>query len=127
MLNIPRDQLALTLILTLLRRVVEVNQRLRAGERVPSISALAPGLYGKVVGLIGMGDIAYETAKLLVVCTRRDICHPLRTSSSSSCPLARLQLQNHCLFSYIIQDEVDTGRYQQLRHRHPAPEGFFYG
>ncbi|KAI5451679.1 hypothetical protein NCC49_001660 [Naganishia albida] len=59
-------ELALTLILTLLRRVVEVNQRLRAGERVPSISALAPGLYGKAVGLIGMGDIAYELAKVLV-------------------------------------------------------------
>ncbi|KAJ9103280.1 hypothetical protein QFC21_002703 [Naganishia friedmannii] len=59
-------ELALTLILTLLRRVVEVNQRLRSGERVPSISVLAPGLYGKVVGLVGMGDIAYELAKLLV-------------------------------------------------------------
>lgn len=62
----------MTLILTLLRRVIEVNQRLRAGERVPSISALAPGLYGKVVGLVGMGDIAYETAKLLVVSTISD-------------------------------------------------------
>lgn len=64
-------QLALTLILTLLRRVVEVNQRLRCGERVPSISALAPGLYGKIVGLVGMGDIAHELAKLLVVRSSR--------------------------------------------------------
>lgn len=57
--------------------MVEVNQRLRAGERVPSISVLAPGLYGKVIGLVGMGDIAHELAKLLVV---RPLAHvPVRS------------------------------------------------
>lgn len=50
--------------MAVLRRVVELNNRIRAGERVPSINALAPGLLGKTVGLIGMGDIAYQAAKL---------------------------------------------------------------
>ncbi|OWT36956.1 phosphoglycerate dehydrogenase [Cryptococcus neoformans Tu401-1] len=58
-------ELAITLMLTVLRRVVEVDKRIRGGERVPSIEALAPGLGGKKVGLVGMGDIAYELAKLL--------------------------------------------------------------
>nr|XP_018259288.1 phosphoglycerate dehydrogenase [Kwoniella dejecticola CBS 10117]OBR81446.1 phosphoglycerate dehydrogenase [Kwoniella dejecticola CBS 10117] len=59
-------ELALTLALTVLRRVVEIDNRIRSGEKVPSITALAPGLFGKTVGLIGMGDIAYEFAKLLL-------------------------------------------------------------
>lgn len=58
-------ELAIALMLTVLRRVVEVDKRIRGGERVPSIEALAPGLGGKKVGLVGMGDIAYELAKLL--------------------------------------------------------------
>ncbi|ODN97878.1 hypothetical protein I350_07513 [Cryptococcus amylolentus CBS 6273] len=44
-------ELALTLMVTVLRRVLEV--------------ALSPGLFGKVVGLVGMGDIAYEVGKLV--------------------------------------------------------------
>lgn len=59
-------ELAITLMLTVLRRVVEVNNRIRGGERVPSIEVLAPGLGRKKVGLVGMGDIAYELAKLLI-------------------------------------------------------------
>ncbi|OCF79103.1 phosphoglycerate dehydrogenase [Kwoniella mangroviensis CBS 8886] len=59
-------ELALTLALTVLRRVVEVDNRIRSGEKVPSITALAPGLFGRTVGLVGMGDTSYELAKLLL-------------------------------------------------------------
>ncbi|WVR08961.1 hypothetical protein IAU60_006020 [Kwoniella sp. DSM 27419] len=59
-------ELALTLMLAVLRRVVEVDTRIRSGEKVPSITVLAPGLFGSVVGLVGMGDTAYELAKLLL-------------------------------------------------------------
>ncbi|WVW79481.1 hypothetical protein I302_101450 [Kwoniella bestiolae CBS 10118] len=59
-------ELALTLALAVLRRVVEVDTRIRSGEVVPSITALAPGLFGKTVGLVGMGDTSYELAKLLL-------------------------------------------------------------
>ncbi|WVQ81074.1 hypothetical protein IAT38_003196 [Cryptococcus sp. DSM 104549] len=58
-------ELALTLMLTVLRRVCEINRRICSGERVPSIEALAPGLSGRTVGLVGMGDISYELAKLV--------------------------------------------------------------
>lgn len=57
-------ELVITMALSLLRRVSEVAGRIRNGETVPSISAIAPGLYGKTLGLIGMGDIARETAKI---------------------------------------------------------------
>ncbi|WVQ73565.1 hypothetical protein IAR50_003143 [Cryptococcus sp. DSM 104548] len=58
-------ELALTLMLTVLRRVLEVDRRIRGGECVPSIKALSPGLFGKTVGLVGMGDISYEVGKLV--------------------------------------------------------------
>ncbi|KAK8843964.1 hypothetical protein IAR55_006756 [Kwoniella newhampshirensis] len=59
-------ELTLTLILTLLRRVLEVDHRIRSGELVPSIRALSPGLFRKTVTLVGMGDTAYELSKLLM-------------------------------------------------------------
>lgn len=59
-------ELALTLALSLLRRVKHADQIITSGERLLSIKFLAPGLRGKTVGLIGMGDIAYETALLFM-------------------------------------------------------------
>ncbi|OCF42980.1 phosphoglycerate dehydrogenase [Kwoniella heveanensis CBS 569] len=59
-------ELALALMLAVLRRVVEIDNRIRSGEKVPSITALAPGLFGSTVGLVGMGDTAYELARLLL-------------------------------------------------------------
>lgn len=43
--------------------MTEIWPRIRAGECIPSIVALSPGLSGKVVGLVGMGNIAYLAAK----------------------------------------------------------------
>lgn len=54
----------MALALALLRRVTEIWPRIRSGERIPSINALSPGLSGKTVGLVGMGNIAYLSAKL---------------------------------------------------------------
>ena len=47
-----------------MRRIGEIQTRLRTGETIPSITALAPGLYGKTIGLIGMGDTAREAARM---------------------------------------------------------------
>ena len=59
-------ELTLTLMLSLLRRLLELDHRTRSGEVVRTIDVLSPGLYGKTVGLVGMGDTAYHTARLLV-------------------------------------------------------------
>lgn len=58
-------ELCLALMLCVLRRVVEVHNRINSGERITSIAALSPGLFGKTVGLVGMGDTAYELSHLL--------------------------------------------------------------
>lgn len=58
-------ELTVGLMLALQRRVVEADRKVRRGERVTSIGMLAPGLRGMTVGLIGMGSIAWETAKIL--------------------------------------------------------------
>ena len=57
-------ELALTLALSVLRRTKHADQLITSGTQVPTITFLAPGLWGKTIGLIGMGDIAYETARL---------------------------------------------------------------
>ena len=51
-------------MLALLRRVPEIAGRMKSGP-VPSITVLAPGLFGRTVGLVGMGDTAYHLALLL--------------------------------------------------------------
>ncbi|CAK9781706.1 unnamed protein product [Cutaneotrichosporon oleaginosum] len=59
-------ELTLALALAVLRRVTELWPRIRDGECIPSIRALSPGLSGKTVGLVGMGNIAYLAAKLFL-------------------------------------------------------------
>ncbi|GAA5848923.1 hypothetical protein JCM9279_004666 [Rhodotorula babjevae] len=57
---------ALVLAISVARRTVEFDRRLRRGERMPSIHWLAETLEGKTLGLVGMGDIAREFAKKAV-------------------------------------------------------------
>jgi lactate dehydrogenase-like 2-hydroxyacid dehydrogenase len=58
-------ELALTLALSLLRRVKEMDRRFISGEVLRSIHSLAPGLTGKTVGIVGMGNTARHFALLL--------------------------------------------------------------
>lgn len=50
------------LTLAVLRRVTELDRRMRRGEFLPSIDWLGISADDKVVGLVGMGDIAREYA-----------------------------------------------------------------
>ncbi|GAA5968483.1 hypothetical protein JCM11641_007651 [Rhodosporidiobolus odoratus] len=56
-------ELALALALSVARRTTELDRRLRRGEVLPNIDWLAETVEGRTVGLVGMGDIARETAK----------------------------------------------------------------
>ncbi|WWC91093.1 uncharacterized protein L201_006034 [Kwoniella dendrophila CBS 6074] len=60
-------ELALGMMLDLLRRISEVDRKVRLGEKIASINVLAPGLFYKTIGLIGMGNISWELSKLLSV------------------------------------------------------------
>ncbi|WVQ95189.1 hypothetical protein IAU59_002283 [Kwoniella sp. CBS 9459] len=58
-------ELTLSLTLSLLRRIPELDRRLRSGEKgMLSIHNLGRSLKGKVVGLVGMGDTARKAAEL---------------------------------------------------------------
>ena len=59
-------ELALALILALVRRVVEGDRRLRRGEpwRWEPTFLLGEGLEGKTLGVVGFGRIGRETARL---------------------------------------------------------------
>jgi D-3-phosphoglycerate dehydrogenase len=58
-------ELALTLTLSVLRRIKEMDRRFISGEILRSIHSLAPGLTGKTVGIVGMGNTARHFALLL--------------------------------------------------------------
>jgi D-3-phosphoglycerate dehydrogenase len=60
-------ELVLALALGVLRRVVELDRRLRRGEVLPNIDWMAETLDDKTIGLVGMGNIAREAAKKFVV------------------------------------------------------------
>lgn len=57
------SEIVLGLAINTLRRLVELDRRLRRGEYLPNIDWMAETIDDKVVGLVGMGDIARETAK----------------------------------------------------------------
>lgn len=60
-------ELSLTLALCLLRRVGEMDRRLRAGELFRTIGPMGNSLRGKKIGVVGMGAIARRTAELFWV------------------------------------------------------------
>lgn len=50
-------EIVLGLTINTLRRVVELDRRLRRGELLPNIDWMAETVDDKVVGLVGMGDM----------------------------------------------------------------------
>ncbi|KAH8178375.1 d-isomer specific 2-hydroxyacid dehydrogenase, NAD binding domain-containing protein [Sarocladium implicatum] len=56
-------ELSITLALSLARRIPEIDRRLRSGESIVRSQTLGISLYGKTLGLVGMGAIACSLAK----------------------------------------------------------------
>ncbi|GAA6016089.1 hypothetical protein JCM11491_000664 [Sporobolomyces phaffii] len=56
-------ELALGLAIAVSRKLAQVDRTLTAGRRTISAEWRAPTVQGKTLGLVGMGDIARETAK----------------------------------------------------------------
>lgn len=56
-------ELSISLALSLARRIPEIDRRLRNGESIVRSQTLGISLYGKTLGLVGMGAIAFSLAK----------------------------------------------------------------
>lgn len=66
---VPTAELAVTLMLSIMRHVAFLDRRLRDGEWVNTTlpSGLSQGLNGKTVGIFGFGRIGQEVAKMVQV------------------------------------------------------------
>ncbi|KAI0031225.1 D-isomer specific 2-hydroxyacid dehydrogenase [Vararia minispora EC-137] len=76
-------ELCVALTLAVLRRVVELDRRMRRGEVLPSIDWLSTSVDGKMLGLVGMGDIARSYAWRM----SRAFNTPILVYSPTSSPL----------------------------------------
>lgn len=56
-------ELAVTLALCIARRVCEFDRRIRAGDKIVRSAMLGKSLFGKTIGIVGMGNIGFEVAK----------------------------------------------------------------
>lgn len=69
-------ELSLALALSLSRRVSEIDRRIRRGETVDRSKTLALSLFGKTVGVVGMGNIGQQAArKWIGACSARLIAY----------------------------------------------------
>lgn len=59
-------ELTLALVLTIARRIPEIDRRLRQGERVARADTLGVSLHKKTVGIIGMGNIGRIVARKFI-------------------------------------------------------------
>lgn len=56
-------ELTIALALAVARRICEIDQRIRKGEKIIRSKVLGRGLFKKSIGIIGMGNIGKEVAK----------------------------------------------------------------
>lgn len=56
-------ELTLTLVLTLARRVSEIDRRIRLGEKIMRSQTLGMSLFQKTIGIVGMGNIGRVVAQ----------------------------------------------------------------
>lgn len=66
-------ELSLTLALCLSRRVCEIDRAVRDGKTVIRSQTLGNSLFGKVLGIVGMGNIGYALAKKWVGAMEGDV------------------------------------------------------
>lgn len=112
-------ELAITLLLSLVRRVTEGDRLIRSGRgwRWYPTFMLGSGLQGRTIGIVGYGRIGRETARLAqafgmdVIYTRRS--GPLAGEEAAWRPLERLLAEAdvvslHCPFSTETEHLIDA-------------------
>ncbi|SPO29096.1 uncharacterized protein UTRI_06045 [Ustilago trichophora] len=57
-------ELVYGMVISLKRRITEADRRMRSGEQVIATQCMGSGLFGKTIGIVGMGNIGKATARL---------------------------------------------------------------
>lgn len=101
----PTAELCMALIMGIARRTAELDRGIRNNEvEFGLLRNLGHSLYGKTLGIIGMGNIGRSVARRAIACGMKVIYHNRHEVSGDV--LAALNGGNDELIQYVTQDEL---------------------
>jgi len=101
----PTAELCMALIMGIARRTAELDRGIRNKEvEFGLLRNLGHSLYGKTLGIIGMGNIGRSVARRAIACGMKVIYHNRHEVSGDV--LAALNGGNGELIQYVTQDEL---------------------
>ena len=110
----PTAELCMALIMGIARRTAELDRKIRGnGIKFGLLENLGHSLYGKTLGIIGMGNIGRSVARRAIACGMKVIYHNRHEINGDI--LAALTGGNNELIKYVSQDELlQTADYVSL-------------
>ena len=110
----PTAELCMALIMGIARRTAELDRGIRTNDvQFGLLRNLGHSLYGKTLGIIGMGNIGRSVARRAIACGMRVIYHNRHEINGDV--LAALTGGNGELIKYVSQDELlQTADYVSL-------------
>ena len=110
----PTAELCMSLIMGIARRTAELDRKIRDNEvQFGLLENLGHSVYGKTLGIIGMGNIGRSVARRAIACGMKVIYHNRHKINDDV--LATLTGGNAELIQYVSQDELlQTADYVSL-------------
>ena len=110
----PTAELCMALIMGIARRTAELDRGIRNNDvQFGLLKNLGHSLYGKTLGIIGMGNIGCSVARRAIACGMKVIYHNRHEINGDI--LAALTGGNNELIKYVSQDELlQTADYVSL-------------
>ena len=110
----PTAELCMALIMGIARRTAELDRGIRNNDvQFGLLKNLGHSLYGKTLGIIGMGNIGRSVARRAIACGMKVIYHNRHEINGDV--LAALTGGNNELIKYVSQDELlQTADYVSL-------------
>ena len=110
----PTAELCMALIMGIARRTAELDRGIRNNAvQFGLLKNLGHSLYGKTLGIIGMGNIGRSVARRAIACGMKVIYHNRHEINGDI--LAALTGRNNELIKYVSQDELlQTADYVSL-------------
>ncbi len=101
----PTAELCMALIMGIARRTAELDRGIHNNEvQFGLLKNLGHSLYGKTLGIIGMGNIGRSVARRAIACGMRVIYHNRHEVNADI--LSALTNGNSSLIQYVSQDEL---------------------